>query len=195
MSDEQQTPEQPATPEAPAPPETPEAPETAAPPEPTFDPSQLSSGPTEALEPRPRAEPEAPDAHGWWWGTGRRKKAVARTRMRPGTGNIQVQVSRKTFKTVEDYFSEEQDRRDVYAPLEATNLRNKFDVVCRPSGGGHMGQAQAIRLGIARALRKYDPSLEDVLREHGHLTRDARQVERKKYGLAGARRSFQFSKR
>ncbi len=141
------------------------------------------------------AAPEKPDAHGWWWGTGRRKSAVARVRLKPGNGDVKVQVSRKQTKTVDEYFTEMRDRADAVAALKVTNTFGKMDVVVRMHGGGYMGQAQAFRLGVARALKKYDPNLEGVLREHGFLTRDAREVERKKYGMAGARRRFQFSKR
>jgi small subunit ribosomal protein S9 len=144
---------------------------------------------------RPLAQPEPPDANGWWWGTGRRKSAVARVRIKPGNGDIKVQVSRKVTKSVDEYFTEMRDRNDVHAPLRVTGLDGKFDVVARCSGGGYMGQAQAVRLGIARAIKKYDPSLEGKLRDAGYLTRDPREVERKKYGQAGARRRFQFSKR
>jgi len=136
--------------------------------------------------------------HGWWWGTGRRKRAVARVRIRPakdGAAGVRIQLSDKASKTVEEYFSELRDRNDCYAPLGVTQMRDKLEVVCRIAGGGYMGQAQAVRLGIARALRDYDPTLEDALRDNGFLTRDAREVERKKYGQAGARRRFQFSKR
>lgn len=139
--------------------------------------------------------PEKPDAHGWWWGTGRRKAAVSRVRIKPGDGEIKIQVSRKKFKAVDEYFTEDRDQNDVFAPLKVTNTLGKLDCVARLDGGGYMGQAQALRLAIARALKKYDPSFEGVLREHGFLTRDAREVERKKYGQAGARRRFQFSKR
>ncbi len=144
---------------------------------------------------RPLCEAKAPDKHGWWWGTGRRKTAVARVRLKPGTGKMQVQITDKKFKTIEEYFSEIRDRNDVQAALKVTNTLGKFDVVARCGGGGYMGQAQSIRLGIARALRDYDPTLEGVLRDNGFLTRDPREVERKKYGQAGARRRFQFSKR
>jgi len=133
--------------------------------------------------------------HGWWWGVGRRKTAVARVRIKPGSGTFQVQVSGNKNKTVDEYFTEERDRADVIAPLEATGTKGKLDVVVRLSGGGYMGQAGAVVLGLARALVSYDPSLERVLRDHGYTTRDAREVERKKYGQAGARRRFQFSKR
>lgn len=136
--------------------------------------------------------------HGWWWGTGRRKRAIARVRIKPATGGegtIKIQVGAEAFKTIEQYFAEERDRNDCAAPLKVTNTLGKMDVIAKCHGGGFMGQAQAVRLGIARALRDYDPTLEDALRDNGFLTRDAREVERKKYGQAGARRRFQFSKR
>jgi small subunit ribosomal protein S9 len=144
---------------------------------------------------KPPSRPEPPDAHGWWWGTGRRKSAVARARIKPGSGNFQVQINRKTQKPINDYFVEMRDRMDVIAPMRVTNTEGKFDIVIRASGGGTMGQAQAVRLAISRALKKYDPNLEPALRDNGFLTRDPREVERKKYGQAGARRRFQFSKR
>jgi small subunit ribosomal protein S9 len=140
----------------------------------------------------------APDAQGWWWGTGRRKTAVARSRMcvaKEGEGKIQIQINRKRFKAVEEYFTEEQDRNDVYAPLKLADLHGKLDVVLRMRGGGITGQAQAARLAIARAMVGYDPTTENALRDAGFLTRDARKVERKKYGQPGARARFQFSKR
>lgn len=155
----------------------------------------------EAGEPTTRRVREAvpPDRHGWWWGTGRRKRAVARVRMKPaadeGKGDVQIQCTRKKLKAVSEYFTEDRDRADVYAPLDVTGTKGRFDVVVRCSGGGYMGQDQAVRLGIARALRDYDPSLEDALRDAGFLSRDARKVERKKPGQPGARRRFQFSKR
>jgi len=139
--------------------------------------------------------PEKPDAHGWWWGTGRRKAAVARVRIKPGSGAFTIQVSRKKTKTIDEYFTEMRDRNDAVAALKVTNQLGSMDVVVRLDGGGYMGQAQALRLGVARALKKFDPSLEGVLREHGFLTRDAREVERKKDGLRGARRARQFSQR
>ena len=146
-------------------------------------------------ETRPIAQPEPPDGAGWWRGTGRRKTAVARVRIKPGSGEIKIQVARKKYKTVDEYFTETRDRNDVIAPLKATDTLGKIDVIVRADGGGFMGQAQAVRLGVARALKKYDPSLEGALRDNGYLTRDPREVERKKYGQAGARRRFQFSKR
>jgi small subunit ribosomal protein S9 len=158
----------------------------------------VDSGPAPEQEARQLAEPKPADKHGWWWGVGRRKTAVARVRLRPaqdGQPKVQIQINRKKFKTVEDYFSEAQDRADVHAPLGVTDTADKLEVFVRVDGGGITGQAQAIRLGIARALVGYDPHLENVLREKGYLTRDARKVERKKYGQPGARRRFQFSKR
>jgi len=135
---------------------------------------------------------------GWWWGTGRRKTAVARVRLRPAQGEqgtLKVQLEGRKVKTIEEYFAEERDRNDCYAPLKATGTFGKMDVIVRIAGGGYMGQAGAVKLGIARALRGYDPTLEGALRDNGFLTRDSRDVERKKYGQAGARRRFQFSKR
>jgi small subunit ribosomal protein S9 len=154
---------------------------------------------------RPPAKPARPlraskpaDKRGWWWGTGRRKTSVARVRLRPakdGPGKLVVHREDKKTKTIEEYFAEERDRNDCYAPLKATNTDGKFEVIIRSHGGGPTGQAQAIKLGLARALLGYDPTLETVLRDQGMLTRDAREVERKKYGQSGARRRFQFSKR
>ncbi len=149
-------------------------------------------------EARPIPEPKPADKHGWWWGTGRRKTAVARVRLRPaaeGEGKVQIQVTKKKFKTIDEYFSELRDRADARSPLTLTQTDGKLDVFIRAHGGGYMGQAQAIRLGIARALVGYDPNFEAALRDAGYLTRDARKVERKKYGQPGARRRFQFSKR
>lgn len=146
----------------------------------------------------PRREPVPADAHGWWWGTGRRKTAVARVRMRlaeEGKGDVKIQISAKQFKRVDEYFSELRDRANCVAPLKLTNTFGKFEVIVRLTGGGYMGQAEAMRLGISRALRDYDPDFEQTLRAAGYLTRDPREVERKKYGQAGARRRFQFSKR
>lgn len=151
-----------------------------------------------APEPR-KLRPAVPaDKRGWWWGTGRRKTAVARVRMKlakDGQGKVLIESANGKSRTVEEFFTEERDRNDCYAPLKVSNTFGKFDVIAVVHGGGFMGQAGAVQLGIARALRDYDPSTEDALRENGLLTRDAREVERKKYGQAGARRRFQFSKR
>lgn len=149
-----------------------------------------TAAPAPALKP-----PAKPDAQGYWRGTGRRKTAVARVRLKPGSGEIKIVVSRKKTKKVDEYFSEVRDRNDVVSPLKVTGTAGKMDVVARLDGGGYMGQAQALRLAIARALKGYDPTLEQALRDNGFLTRDPREVERKKYGQAGARRRFQFSKR
>jgi small subunit ribosomal protein S9 len=147
----------------------------------------------------PAAEPVVrqadPPKHGWWWGTGRRKTAVARVRIKPGAGEVKIQTGANSFKTIDEYFTEERDRQDAVAALKATNTYGKMDVVARLGGGGYMGQAGALLLGISRALLSYDPNTLETLRENGYLTRDPREVERKKYGQAGARRRFQFSKR
>lgn len=144
-------------------------------------------------------DPKPADKHGWWWGTGRRKTAVARVRIRPakesGKGELKMQITRKQFKTVEEYFSEMRDQKDAVAPLKLTDTEGKLDIFVRAHGGGYMGQAQAVRLGLARALVNYDPNFEPALRDAGFMTRDARKVERKKYGQPGARARFQFSKR
>lgn len=147
---------------------------------------------------RPLREAKPPDKQGWWWGTGRRKTGIARVRIKPVKGEGGKFVIQKTadrFKTVEEHFAELRDRVDCYAPLKLTNTEGKFDVIVRVGGGGSTGQAGAIRMGLARALRDYDPTLDRVLRDAGYLTRDSRKVERKKYGQAGARRRYQFSKR
>lgn len=126
----------------------------------------------------------------FYWGTGRRKTAVARVRICEGSGSIIV--NGKTFDT---YFKTVQDQLDVQTPLDVTGTREKYDMYVNVRGGGTSGQAGAIRLGLSRALIKYDVNFEEVLRENNFLTRDARMKERKKYGRAGARKSFQFSKR
>ena len=123
-------------------------------------------------------------------GTGRRKSSVARVRIRPGQGNISINK-----RSLEEYFVNVQQRNAVLAPLEQTNTRGELDVIILVGGGGITGQADACKLGIARALKKYSTELDDVLRDSGLLTRDGRMKERKKYGLHGARRGTQFSKR
>ena len=124
------------------------------------------------------------------WGTGRRKRAVARVRLRPGAGKMIINK-----KKIEDYFPNQRDQNDVRAPLERTETTSKYDVWVNVKGGGTTGQAGAVVLGIARALFRADSDTYDALRAGGFLTRDSRKVERKKYGRRGARRSFQFSKR
>lgn len=125
------------------------------------------------------------------WGTGRRKTAVARVRLKAG-GNGKIFVNKRKL---EDYFPDVRERQLVKAPLLAARELRSYDVFINAKGGGMSGQAGAISLGIARALLRADDAHEAVLREGKFLTRDAREKERKKYGLAGARRSFQFSKR
>jgi small subunit ribosomal protein S9 len=125
-------------------------------------------------------------------GTGRRKSAVARVRLVPnGTGQLQINKKR----TLEDYFPREQDRLLMLSPLRLTGTRQKFDVFITVTGGGPSGQAGAIRHGVSRALLLADRAHYPALKAAGFLTRDAREVERKKPGKAGARASFQFSKR
>lgn len=147
--------------------------------------------------PKPVRAAKPADKKGWWWGTGRRKTAVARIRLRPakGEGKVLLVGATDKQKTIEEYFAEERDRNDCVMPLRLAGVLGKFDVMAKLHGGGFMGQAQAMRLAVARALRDYDPTLDKQLRDEGLLTRDAREVERKKYGQAGARRRFQFSKR
>ncbi|MCC6660663.1 MAG: 30S ribosomal protein S9 [Phycisphaerales bacterium] len=162
----------------------------------TTQPDAAASQPPKQIQRKVKDARQA-DTRGWWWGTGRRKTAVARVRLRPakGEGTFLLRGSTKDERPVEKYFAEERDRADSLAPLRATNTVGKFDIRVKLHGGGFMGQAGAVMLGVARALVGYDPTLETALREQGMLTRDAREVERKKYGQAGARRRFQFSKR
>ncbi len=122
--------------------------------------------------------------------TGRRKCAVARVRIKPGSGKIVV-----NGKTFTEYFVAEAQRGFITQPLTVSNSMNKFDISASIDGGGMMGQAGALRHGVARALIKYDETLRPVLKSSGMLTRDARVKERKKSGQPGARRRFQFSKR
>jgi small subunit ribosomal protein S9 len=125
-----------------------------------------------------------------YYATGRRKTSTARVFLRPGSGAITV--NRREFT---DFFPTESLRITVKQPLILTETVEKFDVLCTVAGGGVAGQAGAIRLGIARALCSFDLELRSRLKKDGFLTRDARAKERKKYGLAGARKRFQFSKR
>ncbi len=141
-------------------------------------------------EVRPQYVSRGPDAHGWFWGTGRRKTAVARVRVKAGAGTFKV-----NGKDLDVFFTEERDIKNINGMLERANLKGSVTVEVNANGGGFTGQAGAVILGLARALLNYDVNLEAILREHGYLTRDDRKVERKKYGQAGARRRFQFSKR
>ena len=124
------------------------------------------------------------------YGTGRRKSSAARVFLRKGSGAITV-----NGKSLDDFFGRETSRMIVRQPLELTQNQDKFDVLVTVEGGGMTGQAGAIRLGIARALVEYDEALKSPLRRAGFMTRDAREVERKKVGLHKARRATQFSKR
>jgi small subunit ribosomal protein S9 len=141
--------------------------------------------------PKPARKPvKKPDKGSYYWGTGRRKSSVARVRIKPGDGKLLINK-----KEISDYFAREQDKKAVLAPLKAVEGEKAFDVFINVRGGGTTGQSGAARLGIARALKSYDESYVQPLRDGGHLTRDSRMVERKKPGQAGARRRFQFSKR
>jgi len=145
---------------------------------------------------KPAAAPEPPryvqklDKQGRAYATGKRKDAVARVWVKSGAGRIVVNT-----RDVEVYFARPVLRMLIQQPLVAANRASQFDVVCSVSGGGLSGQAGAVRHGISKALTYYEPDLRGALKRGGFLTRDSRVVERKKYGKAKARRSFQFSKR
>ncbi len=126
----------------------------------------------------------------YFWGTGRRKNALARVRLRPGNGEIKI-----NDKTVEEYFPRLVWQSQVFQSLKVASLEGKVDVFIRASGGGLTGQAGASKMGIARALIKLNPDLRPALKKEGLLTRDARMVERKKFGQKGARGKRQYSKR
>ena len=126
----------------------------------------------------------------YYQGTGRRKTSIARVRLVPGTGRWVV-----NGRTLEGYFPNKVHQQLVNEPFKTLELDDRFDVIARISGGGTTGQCGATLLGLGRAVMNFDSTLEPILREHGFLTRDAREVERKKPGQAGARRRFQFSKR
>jgi small subunit ribosomal protein S9 len=130
------------------------------------------------------------DKQGRAYATGKRKNAVARVWIAPGSGKITVNT-----KPVEQFFARPVLRMMIQQPLVATNRNGQYDVVCTVSGGGLSGQAGAVRHGLSKALTNFEPDLRSPLKKGGFLTRDSRVVERKKYGRAKARRSFQFSKR
>jgi small subunit ribosomal protein S9 len=140
--------------------------------------------------------PEAPkyiqklDKQGRAYATGKRKNAVARVWVKPGKGTITVNT-----RAIEVFFARPVLRMLIQQPLVAANRASQYDVICTVSGGGLSGQAGAVRHGISKALTNFEPDLRSVLKRGGFLTRDSRVVERKKYGRAKARRSFQFSKR
>ncbi len=150
----------------------------------------------EALSSLKSEAPEQPkhvqklDKQGRAYATGKRKNAVARVWIKPGSGKITVNT-----KTIEVFFARPVLRMMIQQPLVASNRNGQYDVVCTVSGGGLSGQAGAVRHGISKALTYFEPDLRSPLKKGGFLTRDSRVVERKKYGKAKARRSFQFSKR
>jgi len=158
----------------------------------TNGPAAAAAAETAAQAPQPAQKPvgQAPTKGGYWWGTGRRKSSVARVRIRRGDGKLLINK-----RELNNYFKLEHDRRVVIAPLKAVEGAKAFDVFVNVRGGGTTGQSGAVSLGIARALRNYDQGNVPALRDGGHLTRDGRMVERKKYGQRKARRRFQFSKR
>lgn len=137
-------------------------------------------------------EPRKPnrDKFGRSYATGKRKNSVARVWVKPGKGNVTI-----NDKDIDTYFARPVLKMIINQPFEITNRENEFDVICTVKGGGLSGQAGAIKHGISKALNEYDPELRAVLKKAGFLTRDARIVERKKFGRAKARRSYQFSKR
>ena len=145
----------------------------------------LSSNPENSAP----AEPQI-DAQGRAYATGKRKNAIARVWIKPGKGSITV-----NGRDQEIYFARPVLRMMIAQPLEVANRLGQFDVVVTVQGSGLSGQAGAVRHGLSKALTSYEPGLRSVLKPHGFLTRDSRVVERKKYGKAKARRSFQFSKR
>ncbi|MGH6702909.1 MAG: 30S ribosomal protein S9 [Bradyrhizobium sp.] len=142
------------------------------------------------------ATPEAPkyvkkvDKHGRAYATGKRKDAVARVWIKPGAGKIMV-----NSREVETYFARPVLRMMIQQPLVAAARAGQYDVICTVAGGGLSGQAGAVRHGLSKALTYFEPDLRGILKKGGFLTRDSRVVERKKYGRAKARKSFQFSKR
>ncbi len=130
------------------------------------------------------------DKFGRSYATGKRKDAVARVWIKPGKGNITI-----NDKSIDQYFARPVLKMIINQPFEVSNRVNEFDVICTVKGGGLSGQAGAIKHGISKALNEYEPELRNALKKAGFLTRDARTVERKKFGKAKARRSYQFSKR
>ena len=126
----------------------------------------------------------------WFHGTGRRKESVARVFLRAGSGTFTV-----NRRSVDSYFPNHAWKHDATEPLKFTNLADQVDVVVTAHGGGTGGQAGAVRMGLSRAISRYNPELRPALRKNGFLTRDSRMKERKKYGQKGARKRFQFTKR
>ena len=161
-------------------------------------PAPVASSPDGAPEAAPvqPQQPEAPlreqqlDAYGRAYATGRRKDAVARVWLKPGSGKIVV-----NGREQETYFARPTLRLVINQPFDVSDRRDQYDVIATVKGGGLSGQAGAVKHGIAQALTRYEPTLRAVVKSAGFLTRDPRAVERKKYGRAKARKSFQFSKR
>ncbi|MGD9741750.1 MAG: 30S ribosomal protein S9 [Dongiaceae bacterium] len=149
----------------------------------------LRGGSGAEAEPAALPEPKL-DAQGRAYATGKRKNAVARVWLKPGAGKVTV-----NGRTMETYFARPVLRMMIAQPFGATQRLGQYDVICTVAGGGLSGQAGAVRHGISKALTYYEPGLRGVLKAGGFITRDSRVVERKKYGKAKARRSFQFSKR
>ncbi|MCL2645398.1 MAG: 30S ribosomal protein S9 [Phycisphaerales bacterium] len=153
---------------------------------------------TTTTSPTPAKPAAAPSSRGkvvignkvYFWGTGRRKKSVARVRITAGDGKFIV-----NDREVDDYFKETKDRHFVRSPLIAANIAGNLDILVNVTGGGYTGQSGALVQGLGRALSLFDASFRPALKDGGCLTRDSRMKERKKYGRRGARRSFQFSKR
>ncbi len=141
-------------------------------------------------ENEPRKYEQKLDQYGRAYATGKRKDAVARVWVKPGSGKIVINT-----RPIEVYFARPVLRMMIQQPLVTANRQGQFDVICKVSGGGLSGQAGALRHGLSKALTEYEPDLRGVLKKAGFLTRDSRVVERKKYGRKKARRSFQFSKR
>jgi len=129
-----------------------------------------------------------------YYGTGKRKTSVARVFLRPGKGDISLYVNQRS-RQFDEYFNLERQKHMIRQPLRLTETENKFDIFIRVNGGGLYGQAEAIRLGISRALIEFNRELRTSLKSAGLLTRDARAKERKKYGLLGARKAPQYHKR
>jgi small subunit ribosomal protein S9 len=165
---------------------TPTAEATTGEPEPATEAPQT---PAAAPAHQPKKEPEAPSGP-YAWGTGRRKSSVARIRIKPGDGRFVINK-----RELDQYFPLDVHRAKARQPLMVTDTTKSYDVFANVAGGGTTGQADAVSLGLARALVAVDRQYDRTLREHNLLTRDPRKVERKKYGQRGARRRFQFSKR
>ena len=151
---------------------------------------ELGSAVAESAEPATPVYEQKLDAHGRAYATGKRKDAVARVWLAPGSGKISI-----NGKEYNAYFGRPVLQMLIHQPIKAANRDGQYDIIATVTGGGLSGQAGAVRHGISKALTHYEPTLRPILKKGGFLTRDSRVVERKKYGKAKARRSFQFSKR